>query len=135
MGISAEYVILFELVFVDIENYFAFDFQTVFQFGFEFHFFDVLSLQSVLVEDSVPDRVERLLVQNRVGVSIFQQLAAFFEVIFESEVLLSLFLDVMWELEVTCILSGEVVVFEDINVSADGKLPFFEVEFFEGKPD
>jgi hypothetical protein len=31
------------------------------------------------------------------------------------------------------VFSGEVVVFEDVDVSVDRELSFFEVEFFEGE--
>lgn len=41
----------------------------------------------------------------------------------------------MREFEMADVFSGEVVVFEDVDVSVDRELSFFKVEFFEGESD
>ncbi len=61
---------------------------------------------------------------------MFEQLPALFELVAESEIVLSLFLNVMREFEMAGVFSGEVVVFEDVDVSIDRELSFFKVEFF-----
>ncbi len=66
---------------------------------------------------------------------MFEQLSAFFKLVTESKIELSLFLNVMREFEMEGVFSREVVVFEDVDVSVDRELSFFEVEFFEGESD